>query len=125
MIGELVIAGLVTATGVVLLPALIVGVAAAEIMRRLRLRWTWTLPPLGASLVPLVLFGPEAVAAVRIAVDHALAGRADAVEIARAGTPWWLAGSCLAAAGWKLRRDRDDRYHGGERARRLARERGR
>jgi hypothetical protein len=28
------------------------------------------------------------------------------------------------AAAWKLRRDRDDRYHGGERARRLGRERG-
>ena len=61
---------------------------------------------------------------MRAAVDHAVAGRADAAEIARAGAPWWLAGSSLVAAGWKLRRDRDDRYHGCERARRLARERG-
>lgn len=124
VIGALTIVALVTVACLVLLPATIVGFSAAEIMRRRRLRWTWTLVPLGACLIPLALFGAEAVAAVRTAVDHGLAGRFDAAEIARAGAPWWLAASCLVAAGWKLRCDRYDRYHGGERARELDRERG-
>ncbi|MCA1680017.1 MAG: ATP-binding protein [Actinobacteria bacterium] len=124
MIGELVLGALVAVTCLVLLPALAVGGVAAELMRRRGLRWTWTLPPLVVCVIPLALLGDEATAGVRGAVDHALAGRADPVEIAWAGAPWWLAASCLVTAGWKLRRDREDRYHGGERARRLARERG-
>lgn len=99
VIGVLTIVALVTAACLVLLPAMIVGVSAAEIMRRRRLRWTWALAALGACLVPLALFGAEAVAAVRTAVDHELAGRFDATEIACAGAPWWLAASCLVAGG--------------------------
>lgn len=115
---------LVGAAGLVLLPALAVGVAAAELMRWRGLRWTWALLPLAATALALWSFRGEAAEAVSTAADHTLAGEADASEIAWAGAPWWLVASCLVAVLWKLSRDRDDQYHGGERAERLARERG-
>jgi TraM recognition site of TraD and TraG len=123
-VGELLKWVLIGAIIAALLPALIIGMVAAELMRWRGLRWTWTLVPLAVCVPPLVVFRVEAAEAVRAAAEHALDGHADAGEIAFAGAPWWLAISCLVAAGWKLHRDRDDRYHGGEHARRLACQRG-
>lgn len=121
---ELLRALVVGAAGVALLPALAVGVTAAEVMRWRGLRWTWALPPLAATAFSLWASRRDAVEAVRATAGHALAGEVEVSEIVWAGAPWWLVASCLVAVVWKLCRDRDDRYHGGERAKRLDRARG-
>ena len=119
-VGELLQTALITAICLALLPALLIGMLAAELMRAAGLRWTWALPPFLATAAPLAIGREDAAAAVRQAAQRAADGHPDASEIALAGAPWWLAGACLIAAGWKLYRDREDRYHGGERARRQA-----
>jgi len=104
------------------LPALVAGAVAAELLRGRGLRWTWWPLPAAAG----ALAGALIVAAHAPALGQRVAGgETDAVLggllVALGGL--WLAGVPGAALGWHLWRDRRDRLHGGgaERAARAAR----
>lgn len=99
---------------VALAPGMAVGVAIAELLRRCRLRWTWTLPPLLSSAAVAILVGP----AVLTRYINALAAVADGAptqQLLAAGGPAWLLTVAPTAAAFNLWRDRRDRLHGGAR----------
>lgn len=107
------IAVFLAAIGALLLPGLAIGVTLAELLRRRRLRWTWTLLALPLTL-PLAI-APDAAARHAADATAALtAGDGPVTQLLVAMIPWWLAATPIAAIGWKLRRDRRDRLHGGE-----------
>lgn len=107
------------AAAVLAAPALVVGVAAAEFLRRRGLRWTWTLLALVPALPAFALIGRETIPAL-VATTAALArGEAPVVTFVVTGAPLWLCLAPVVALAWKLRRDRRDRLHGGARERRV------
>lgn len=110
--------------GVLLLPGLVAGVAAAEGLRARRLAWTWALAACPLAIALLVADGPGAAGRI-----HALAGAIDtghvsAALVLRAGWLPWLVCAPVACLVWRLRRDRRDRLHGGQAERKVALARG-
>lgn len=96
------------------LPALLAGIATAEMLRRRRLRWTWALLLTPLALPLLVAPGARA-RALGDAAQGAIAARALNAEVLLAALPFWLALYALAAIAWKVLRERRDRLHGGQR----------
>jgi hypothetical protein len=103
-------------TAVAAAPALLAGIAVAEVLRRRGLRWTWTLPSLAAALAGFPLALPAAVRGISTGIDPARDGAA-LIAVLVAAFPLWLCLTPPVAAGWKLYRDRRDRLHGGEQER--------
>ena len=105
---------------VVAAPALVAGIAAAEWLRRRRLRWTWTVGPLALVGLLGALTGPAAITAIADGAAAVPAGKAGLGSLALAAAPLWFCLTPPIAAGWKLYRDRRDRLHGGELERAVA-----
>ncbi len=105
----------------VLAPALVAGVLGAEALRARGLKVTWLalLAPVGA--LPLLVAGPADELAALAAAVLAVRGIDDLAGVLGAGAPVWVAAAPLVGVGWKLRQDRRDRVHGGEREQRLRR----
>jgi hypothetical protein len=108
------------AVAVVLAPALLAGIALAELLRHLGLRFTWALPAALLAGLPLLVAGPvphgERFAAAALATAE---GRAPSIAVVGAGALLWLALTPWVAIAWKLSRDRRDRLHGGAADRRV------
>ena len=98
------------------LPAVVAGIASAEVLRRRGLRWTWTLPAIATAVAPIVTRPALLGRLVQTVVDVA-AGRIAAVAIVACALPFWSALTPIIAAAWKLYRDRRDCLHGGQRER--------
>jgi hypothetical protein len=103
-----------------LAPGLLAGVAAGEVLRRRRLRWTWMLAA-GIGVAPvIVLLGPAAWSRLIAVPDKGVMLGA----VVAAGWLPWLAATPVAGSWWMLRAARRDRLHGGHAAQRLVLARG-
>lgn len=101
-------------------PAIVAGVGVAELLRRRRLRWTWTLPPLAAASAAALVVAPRSARAVAHVAAGAMTDPRQAPAFLLAAIPLWLCLVPVTAAAWKLYRDRRDRLHGGDDERAVA-----
>jgi len=102
-----------------LAPGLAIGIACAEGLRRNRLRWTWAAPFLAATLPAAFALASSTVPDLLSIIPQVAAGGRPTSAIVHAAVPLWVLAVAPTTTGWKLWRDRHDRLHGGERARRL------
>jgi hypothetical protein len=94
-------------------PALALGIPAAELLRRRRLRWTWA----AFACVPGVVLAPLTVVplteAVSAAADAIAATHPDPAGYAAAAWLPWLYLTPFVTLAWMLHGARHDRLHGG------------
>ena len=89
-------------------PALAVGIAVGEMLRRRQMRWTYAVAPtLPSGAVAWFVAGP--------AIERliAAASSTDAATVTWAATPIWIALTPAVTLAWMLHRDRLDRLRGG------------